>query len=111
VLDSEVPYRVYKIGKRKGVRFTFRQGATEYWGIQMTDWEDAPALEDANTTEVIKGRKYSLYYDGTEPAHGGAPPRRGDLLGREHGAQQAFERDHARDRQGPLPVQKVESRA
>jgi LCP family protein required for cell wall assembly len=64
VLDSEVPYRVYKIGKRKGVRFTFRQGATEYWGIQMTDWEDAPALEDANTTEVIKGRKYSLYYDG-----------------------------------------------
>ena len=63
-LDSEVPTRVYKIGKRKAVRMTFRNGLTEYWGIQMTDWEDAPALEDANATEVIKGRKYSLYYDG-----------------------------------------------
>jgi LytR cell envelope-related transcriptional attenuator len=62
--DSEVPTRVYKIGKRKAVRLTFRNGLTEYWGIQMTDWEDAPALEDANTTEVIKGREYSLYYDG-----------------------------------------------
>ena len=64
VLDGEVPYRVYKIGKRKAVRLTFRTGPNEYWGIQMTDWEDAPALKDANTTEVIKGRKYSLYYDG-----------------------------------------------
>jgi len=64
VLDSEVPYRVYKLGKRKAVRLTFRNGATEYWGIQMTDWEDAPALADANETLTIKGRKYSLYYDG-----------------------------------------------
>ena len=77
VLDSEVPYRVYKIGKRKGVRLTFRQSPTEYWGIQMTDWEDAPALKDANVTEVIKGRKYSLFYDGPDLHmvvlhHGGA---------------------------------------
>jgi hypothetical protein len=64
VLDSEVPYRVYKIGKRKAVRLTFRTGPNEYWGIQMTDWDDAPALKDANATETIKGRKYSLYYDG-----------------------------------------------
>jgi LCP family protein required for cell wall assembly len=76
-LDSGVPYRVYKIGKRKAVRLTFRNGASEYWGIQMTDWEDAPALADANTTEVIKGRKYSLYYDGNKLHmvvlhHGGA---------------------------------------
>jgi LCP family protein required for cell wall assembly len=76
-LDSGVPYRVYKIGKRKAVRLTFRNGASEYWGIQMTDWEDAPALTDANTTEVIKGRKYSLYYDGNKLHmvvlhHGGA---------------------------------------
>jgi LCP family protein required for cell wall assembly len=64
VLDSQVPYRVYKLGKRKAVRLTFRNGATEYWGIQMTDWEDAPALADANEILTIKGRKYSLYYDG-----------------------------------------------
>jgi LCP family protein required for cell wall assembly len=76
-LDSEVPTRVYKIGKRKTVRLTFRNGATEYWGIQMTDWEDAPALKDANETLTIKGRKYSLYYDGPDLHmvvlhHGGA---------------------------------------
>jgi LCP family protein required for cell wall assembly len=76
-LDSEVPTRVYKIGKRKAVRLTFRTGISEYWGIQMTDWEDAPALKDPNDTEVIKGREYALYYDGPDLhmvvlQHGGA---------------------------------------
>jgi LCP family protein required for cell wall assembly len=76
-LDADVPYRVYKIGKRKAVRLTFRTGISEYWGIQMTDWEDAPILKDANDTQVIKGRKYSLYYDGPKLHmialhHGGA---------------------------------------
>jgi LCP family protein required for cell wall assembly len=65
VLDSEVPYRVYKVDDdKKTVRFTFRTGANEYWGIQQTDWEDAPALEDKNFSEVIKGRQYDLYYSG-----------------------------------------------
>jgi hypothetical protein len=63
-LDSEVPYRVYKIGKRKAVRLTFRTGANEYWGIQQTNWDDAPILKEPNDTQVIKGRKYSLYYEG-----------------------------------------------
>jgi LCP family protein required for cell wall assembly len=65
VLDSEVPYRVYKVDDdKKTVRFTFRTGANEYWGIQETDWDDAPALEDKNFSEVIKGRQYDLYYAG-----------------------------------------------
>ena len=65
VIDSEVPYRVYKIDDdKKTVRFTFRTGANEYWGIQETNWEDAPALEDKNFSEVIKGRQYDLYYSG-----------------------------------------------
>jgi LytR cell envelope-related transcriptional attenuator len=65
VLDSEVPYRVYKIDDdSKTVRFTFRTGTNEYWGIQQTDWDDAPALEDKNFSEVIKGRQYDLYYSG-----------------------------------------------
>jgi LCP family protein required for cell wall assembly len=65
VLDSEVPYRVYKIDDdKKTVRFTFRTGANEYWGIQETNWDDAPALEDKNFSEVIKGRQYDLYYSG-----------------------------------------------
>jgi LCP family protein required for cell wall assembly len=65
VLDSEVPYRVYKIDDdSKTVRFTFRTGSNEYWGIQEADWDDAPALEDKNFSAVIKGRQYDLYYSG-----------------------------------------------
>jgi hypothetical protein len=65
VLDNEVPYRVYKVDDdKKTVRFTFRTGGNEYWGIQETDWDDAPALEDKNFSEVIKGRQYDLYYAG-----------------------------------------------
>ena len=63
-LDSNVPYRVYKIGKRKAVRMTFVTDLSEYWGIQQTDWEDAPILKDANDTQVLKGRQYRLYYNG-----------------------------------------------
>jgi LCP family protein required for cell wall assembly len=65
VLDTEVPYRVYKIDDdSKTVRFTFRTGQNEYWGIQEANWEDAPALEDKNFSAVIKGRQYDLYYSG-----------------------------------------------
>jgi LCP family protein required for cell wall assembly len=63
-VDREVPQRVYKIGKRRAVRLTFRTGTNEYWGIQQTDWEDAPILKDANDTEVLKRRQYRLYYNG-----------------------------------------------
>jgi LCP family protein required for cell wall assembly len=65
VLDTEVPYRVYKIDDdSKTVRFTFRTNENEYWGIQETNWVDAPALEDKNFSAVIKGRQYDLYYSG-----------------------------------------------
>jgi hypothetical protein len=65
-LDSRVPYRVYRIGKRKAVRMTFVTGTNEYWGIQQTNWEDAPILKDANDTQVLKGRQYRLYYNGPD---------------------------------------------
>jgi LytR cell envelope-related transcriptional attenuator len=64
VIDPEVPYRVYKIGKSQAVRFTFRTGANEYWGIEETNWSGAPALEDKNLSEVIGGRQYDFYYNG-----------------------------------------------
>jgi LCP family protein required for cell wall assembly len=64
VIDSEVPYRVYKMDDNKTVRFTFRNGSFEYWGIQETDWDDAPALEGKNFSAVIRGRQYDFYYNG-----------------------------------------------
>lgn len=65
VIDSEVPYRVYKMDDAKTIRFTFKTGANEYWGIQETDWSDAPSLDGKNASEVIKRRQYDLYYSGS----------------------------------------------
>jgi hypothetical protein len=64
VIDSVVPYRVYKIGKSKAVRFTFRNGSNEYWGIEETGWSGAPALSGKNFSEALGGRQYDFYYSG-----------------------------------------------
>ncbi len=65
--DSTMPVRMYWIDpgeKHKAVRLVYRMGSNEYWGVQMTDWEDAPVLADKNLTRRIKGRIFDLYYDG-----------------------------------------------
>jgi hypothetical protein len=66
-IDRERPIRVYDMdrkGGHKGVRLVYRTGANEYWGVQMTDWRDAPGLADRSFTRVIKGRTYDLYFSG-----------------------------------------------
>jgi LCP family protein required for cell wall assembly len=63
-LSTEVPYRVYKLDHGKTVRFTFAKSGNEYWGIQESDWNDAPALGDKNLSEVINGRQYDFYFNG-----------------------------------------------
>ena len=65
--DSTMPVRMYWIDpaeKHKGVRLVYSMGSNEYWGVQMTDWDDAPVLADKSLTRRIKGRIYDLYYDG-----------------------------------------------
>jgi LCP family protein required for cell wall assembly len=65
--DSIMPARMYWIDpdeKHKAVRLVYRMGSNEYWGVQMTDWNDAPVLADKSHTRRIKGRVYDLYYDG-----------------------------------------------
>jgi LCP family protein required for cell wall assembly len=65
--DSEKPIRVYwadPARKHKAVRLVYRMGSNEYWGVQMTDWEDAPVLGDRSLTRRIGGRVYDLYYNG-----------------------------------------------
>ena len=68
VVDSERPMRVYWIDpdrEHKAIRLTYRlAGGNEYWGVQMTDWEDAPVLGDRNFVRRIGGRRYELYYNG-----------------------------------------------
>jgi LCP family protein required for cell wall assembly len=65
--DRTMPIRLYWIDpdeKHKAVRLVYRMGSNEYWGVQMTDWDDAPALADRSHTRRIGGRTYDLYFDG-----------------------------------------------
>jgi hypothetical protein len=66
-IDRERPIRLYRIdpdGKHKAVRLVYRMGSNEYWGVEMTDWSDAPVLAGRNFVRNIAGRRYELYYDG-----------------------------------------------
>ena len=62
--DSDVPVRTYRIAEDHGaVRLVFRRGL-EYWGVQQTNWPDAPVLDSRSLHRVINGRGYDFYYQG-----------------------------------------------
>ncbi len=64
-LESSAPLHLYRMNtNHRGVRLTFQTGATEYWGIQETDWNDAPALASPSFEHRIRGRIYDFYYSG-----------------------------------------------
>ena len=66
-IDREQPIRTYWIDpdkKHRAVRLTYRLGSNEYWGVQMTDWDEAPVLAGRNFVRRIGGRRYELYYNG-----------------------------------------------
>jgi LCP family protein required for cell wall assembly len=59
------PIRVYRIVKgHLAVRLTFQTGINEFWGIEETDWNDAPVLDSPSFEQRIHGRVYDLYYSG-----------------------------------------------
>lgn len=66
-IDREMPVRTYWIDeerRHKAIRLVYRMGSNEYWGVQMTDWKEAPVLADKSLTRRIGGRVYDLYFDG-----------------------------------------------
>ena len=64
-LEFDAPIRRYRIQKdHLAVRLTFRTGADEYWGIEETDWADAPVLASPSFTHRLRGRYYDFYYAG-----------------------------------------------
>jgi len=66
VIDGEKPVRVYTIsGHHKAVRLTFHTYGYQYWGIEETDWTDAPIFSGANETRKIKHRLYQLFFSGS----------------------------------------------
>ena len=58
--------RVYRItDKFKAVRLVFRRASeNEYWGIEETNWQQAPVLNERNFHRTIGGRTYWFYYHG-----------------------------------------------
>jgi LCP family protein required for cell wall assembly len=65
-LDYEEPMRFYKIkGDHGAVRLVFKTGANEYWGIEETDWADAPVLNERNFLRHFGHREFDLYYNGS----------------------------------------------
>jgi len=66
-LPGDKPVRYYFIqGHHQAVRLVFRTGSTQFWGIQETDWNDAPALTDKSFRHNIGGREADLYYNGSK---------------------------------------------
>ncbi|MBA3365752.1 MAG: LCP family protein [Actinobacteria bacterium] len=63
----ERPIRVYRLPDgHKGVRLTFKtsRDVAGYWGIQQTDWDDAPVLSGKSFRHFHKGRIYDYYFTG-----------------------------------------------
>jgi len=52
-------------GKHKAVRLVFRTGGNEYWGIEETDWNDAPILSDRSFRHAVGGREMEFHYSGS----------------------------------------------
>jgi hypothetical protein len=65
-IAPDTPIRIYGMGdKHVGIRLTFEMpNLMDYWGVQETNWTDAPALANPSTTRTIKGRTYEFYFSG-----------------------------------------------
>lgn len=64
-LPSDIPVRLYSIdGKHKAVRLVFHTGGGQFWGVEETNWNDAPILSDRSFRHVLGGREFELYYAG-----------------------------------------------
>ncbi|HEY2325996.1 MAG TPA: LCP family protein [Gaiellaceae bacterium] len=64
-LPSDVPMRYYSIdAKHKAVRLVFRTGGGQFWGVEETNWNDAPILGDKSFQHDLGGREFQLYYAG-----------------------------------------------
>jgi LCP family protein required for cell wall assembly len=66
-LAGDKPIRYYYVeGHHKAVRLVFKMGGGQFWGVQETDWNDAPALTDKSFRHDLGGREFDLYYNGSK---------------------------------------------
>jgi hypothetical protein len=66
-LDPEPPNpRVYTVQGHKMARLVFSTGTPgEFWGIQETNWNGAPALSEKNFIRHFGGRTFEFFYSGS----------------------------------------------
>jgi hypothetical protein len=65
--DQSKPVYAYRIhDKSRAVRLVFRTAGGAYWGIEETDFADAPVLADRSFRHVLGGRPYDFYYNGAK---------------------------------------------
>jgi LCP family protein required for cell wall assembly len=66
-VDPEPPNpRVYSISGHKAARLVFTTGVPgEFWGIQETNWADAPVLSEKNFHRHFGKRTFDFYYSGS----------------------------------------------
>jgi LCP family protein required for cell wall assembly len=63
--DRLKPLYAYRIHEEsKAVRLVFRTAGGAYWGIEQTDWLEAPVLGDRSVHHILSGRAYDFYYNG-----------------------------------------------
>jgi LCP family protein required for cell wall assembly len=66
-LPGDKPVRRYYIqAHHRAVRLVFKTAGNEFWGIQETDWNDAPVLKDRSFRHSLGGREFDLYYSGSK---------------------------------------------
>ncbi len=67
VPDSAKPMYAYRIVKgHHAVRLVFKTAGGAYWGVEETDWADAPVFSDKSFRHVLGGRTYDFYYNGSK---------------------------------------------
>jgi LCP family protein required for cell wall assembly len=63
--DRDKPMYAYRIeGDTHAVRLVFRTAGGAYWGIEETNWADAPVLSDRSFRHDLAGREFDFYYSG-----------------------------------------------
>ena len=65
-LDSVEPARAYRVSGHDAFALTYHTAGNEYWGVQQLGWDDPPILDGPSVTRTIKGRQYSLYFNGSK---------------------------------------------
>ena len=102
-IDRERPIRMYRIdpdGKHKTVRLTYRTGAERVLGRADDRLGGRARPLRAQLHPLDRRPQLRAPLHRPEAAHGRAAPGRRELLGREHPARHALERDDAGDRKG-----------